>query len=385
MNLIKNIFIIFIVSIFTLKACDITFGFLKDKFLDDSSLSKEGIRSIQLREHSPDQSAIVRPTDHYMNEVENLNQINYEVSIDSNGFIASGNPKNEDPELKILFLGGSTTETLYVQQLNRFPSIVERNLRQNLNKEVEVFNSGVSGNNSMNSLLLMIGKGIPLNLNYSILMHNFNDFSLLSKTGSYWIAPKGRSILLDKTQQSNQILQNSFKRKIFQFIKQSKDLLAPNLYSYLRPRILTNISYSTDEFAAFRGENFSNLNVESYKNQFYSSLLSFIHISRAWNIEPILMTQANRVDLDQPYFQEWFHRNNKSNMSIDQFVDSYNIFNQLIREVSITENVELIDLEKIVPKNNKFIYDTAHLNDAGSQLVGKVISDFLILKETNQD
>ena len=132
MNLIKNIFIVFIVSIFTLKVCDITFGFLKDKFLDDSSLSKEGIRSIQLREHSPDQSVIVRPTDHYMNEVENLNQINYEVSIDSNGFIASGNPKNENPELKILFLGGSTTETLYVQQLNRFPSIVERNLRQNL-------------------------------------------------------------------------------------------------------------------------------------------------------------------------------------------------------------------------------------------------------------
>ena len=162
MNLIKNSFFILFFSLLTLKLSDIAFGSFQDGWLVNSSLSKGTARAITLREFNPNQIAIIRPTNHYMQGVENLEEMDYPVNIDKNGFIETGNPKAENPEIKILFLGGSTTETLFVPEEQRFPSIVERTLREKLDQDIEVYNSGVSGNNSMHSLLILLSKGIPL-------------------------------------------------------------------------------------------------------------------------------------------------------------------------------------------------------------------------------
>ena len=105
MNLIKNSFIIIFFSLLTLKLSDIAFGSLKDQLLTNTSTSKGTARAINLREFNPNQYALVRPTNYYMQGVENLEQIDYAVDIDENGFIKTGNPKSENPEIKILFLG----------------------------------------------------------------------------------------------------------------------------------------------------------------------------------------------------------------------------------------------------------------------------------------
>jgi lysophospholipase L1-like esterase len=128
-----------------------------------------------------------------MKDVENLKQTDYQINIDKDGFIETGNQVELSPDITILFLGGSTTETLYVPEKDRFPSVVERILRSKLIQTINVYNGGVSGNNSMHSLLALLAKGIPLEPNYAVLMHNINDFALLSKTESYWIAPKSQS------------------------------------------------------------------------------------------------------------------------------------------------------------------------------------------------
>ena len=86
MSLIKQILIIIFVSIFTLKIADIAFGFAQSKVIS-SGLSKGTDRSIVLRELNPNQSASIQPNNNYMKDVENLEQINYEISIDENGFI----------------------------------------------------------------------------------------------------------------------------------------------------------------------------------------------------------------------------------------------------------------------------------------------------------
>ena len=267
MNLIKNSFIIIFFSLLTLKLFDIAFGSLKDQLLTNTSASKGTARAINLREFNPNQYALVRPTNYYMQGVENLEQIDYAVDIDENGFIKTGNPKSENPEIKILFLGGSTTEAIFVPEKQRFTSIVERTLRERLGQDVEVFNSGVSGNNSMHSLFILLSKGIPLKPTHAVLMHNYNDFALLYKTESYWVAPSGRSLIID-TSSNSEFSSISIS---YRFLKSIKDFFVPNLYTYLGPRLF--VIKPSDEFKGFRKKDFEDLNLERYKNQFTSSLI----------------------------------------------------------------------------------------------------------------
>jgi|TARA_B110000438_G_scaffold296984_1_gene342563 lysophospholipase L1-like esterase len=371
MSLIRNLFIIIFVSIATLKVIDISFGLLQPH--ENTSLTKGTDRSIVLREINPNQYASIRPNNNYMKDVENLEQINYEINIDENGFIANGNLKTSNSEIKILFLGGSTTETLFVPEKSRFPSVIERNLRSELDQTVNVYNGGVSGNHSMHSVFILLAKGIPLEPNYAVLMHNINDFALLSKTESYWEAPKSRSLVVKNVDGNFTTIEDSSRNILFNIIKTAKDSLAPNLYTYLRPRLFADIQFHRDEFEGF-SKNFNDLDIDKVEQQFRSSITSFIKLSRAWNIEPILMTQANRIDPNLEYFQKWFIRYQRGVMTAREFSDVYKRLNEVIREIALQENVTLIDLDVLIPKNKEFLYDTIHVNEAGSILMADIVS-----------
>tara|TARA_B110001454_G_scaffold211575_1_gene227419 strand:- start:810 stop:1973 length:1164 start_codon:yes stop_codon:yes gene_type:complete len=377
MSLIKNIILITIVSIGTLKISDLGFGFFQSNWALNSSLTKGTDRSIVLRELNPNQYASIRPNNNYMKDVENLLQINYEINVDEKGFIETGNLQESDPDIKILFLGGSTIETLFVPEKNRFPSIVERTLREKLNKSINVYNGGVSGNNSMHSIFAFLAKGIPLQPNYVVLMHNINDFALLSKTESYWVAPRSRALLIESVDTNFSTIEDSSRNIFFNIFKTTKNYLVPNLYTYLRPRLLANVQIHQDEFAGYT-KNFSDLDTNLVKQYFKSSLTSFIKLSRAWNIEPILMTQANRINHELEYFQQWFLRHQRGEMTPKEFSDLYKSLNEITREVAFNEEVVLIDLDSLIPQSNKYIYDTVHLNESGSMLMAKIASGILL-------
>jgi len=376
MSLIKQILIVFFVSIATLKIADVSFGFFQSQS-KSASLTKGTARSIVLRELNPNQNASIRPNNNYMKDVENLKQIDYQINIDKNGFIETGNQNELSPDIKILFLGGSTTETLYVPEKYRFPSVVERNLRTNLSQTIKVYNGGVSGNNSMHSIFALLAKGIALEPDYVVLMHNINDFALLSKTESYWIAPKSRAVLVNNNDGKFSTIEDSSRNTFFNIIKSGKDIIAPNLYAYLRPRLFADIILHQDEFEGFT-KNYADLNLDLMESSFRSSITSFVNIARAWNIKPILMTQGNRIDHNLEYFQKWVVRYQRGEMTAREFSDLYARMNQITREVAIQENVTLIDLDSEIPKTNEFLYDTIHLNEAGSIFMGELVSKKLL-------
>ena len=79
----------------------------------------------------------------------------------------------------IVFLGGSTTEQLYVSENQRWQSILERNF----NGSVKIYNGGVSGNNIIHSTLNLVAKVLPLQPKYVVLMHNINDLVCSANLG----------------------------------------------------------------------------------------------------------------------------------------------------------------------------------------------------------
>jgi hypothetical protein len=372
MSLIKNIVIAAIISAAFLKVADVIFSFVYTKDHLVTSVTRGAERSIVLREFNPNQIASIQPSDQYIKGTDSLKKINYFIEIDSNGFIGNGNGNgnllDSDPKIRIIFLGGSTTESLYVQEKNRFASIVERSLRRDLSQYVLTHNAGVSGNNSMHSNFSFLAKGIPLKPDFAILMHNINDFSLLSKTESYWLAPSSRSLVAWSGNSPSELI------SLLKFIKNN---LFPNLYAYLKPRLFTNEILSNDEFLNYR-EDFSQINFQEIEQQFQSSLTTFIQVAKSWGITPVLMTQFNRVNVDDPVFQIFFRSLIDTGISPNEFVQTYKKFNQITRTVAKENNVFLIDLDLLIPSTPEYIFDTVHLNDNGSKYAASIISEHLI-------
>jgi hypothetical protein len=367
MNWIKSSLIVLVITIFTIKAVDYSFGIYRQ---GGPEVLTQGQRSILLREHSPNQTALVIPSDIYMDKTDGLIQKGYHISIDANGFIENGNLKTDNSFI-IAFIGGSTTETIYVDERDRFPSIVERELREKLSRNVRTINAGVSGNNSMHSLLNFQAKILPENPKVAILMHNINDFALLSKTGSYWIAPEGKNIIRGEgntTERSNRI-------SFFNIMRVAKNSFIPNLYDYLKPRLFPNLDVR-DEFSGYRGEDIERHSIET-RSMFEKSLRSFIVISHAWGVKPILMTQFNRVSTSDYLFMKWI-RGLGFGHQAQEMANLYSELNEITRKVAAETDTHLIDLDIKIPKSSEYIYDVVHLNSRGSELAGKIISQELI-------
>lgn len=214
-------------------------------------------RFIKLREHRPNEEKFERPTRNYIKNLEPnaLERKHYRVVTDKHGFIGPSEI-HENPDYKIVFLGGSTTECLYMDEQDRFPYQVGRLLEKNLNKKINSYNGGVSANESLHSINILLNKVIPMQPSIVVLMHNINDLVILRSQGSYWYA--------DSLKSHVQTAKNVFTRYEFPDNKKMFD-------------------------------------EQTISEEFARNLQTFIAICKIRNITPVLMTQANRVKDDPLY------------------------------------------------------------------------------------
>jgi hypothetical protein len=364
--------VVLLVFLSTVKIFDMIIGRMFSDSIKSPNSNKIS-RSILLKEFAPNEDYMERPSDHYIKGTQNLEQKAYRLRTDEDGFLIGPNDLSDTIKAKkpdIIFFGGSTTECSYVEEENRFPYLVAQKIRNSNGQRIRVLNGGVSGNHSMHSLLNYLAKGLALEPSYAVLMHAINDLVSFSKTLSYWDAPSTRSIL--------QI--NRKENPIFESLRSIKNFLAPHIWLKVSHVVALNVDGLSvaDEWEGYRDRRISYKEIESaLRKDFKASLKSFIRISRAWNVEPILMTQFNRLNENDSFVKATFERE-KQSVTYDEFVELYRLSNDIVREVSEEERVFLIDLESTVKKTPDFIYDAVHLNSNGSKLVADIIVKALI-------
>lgn len=275
-------------------------------------------RFIKLREHTPNKIKYERPDVAYMKAVapNTLERKKYLVRTDEEGFIKGPIQAHENPELKIVFLGGSTTECLFMDEDKRFPYLVGQTLEGDLNKRVNTYNGGVSANETMHALNILMNKVLPMKPDVVVLKENVNDLSVLRAFGDY-----------------------GYKDSLKSHVQTSKNVFTRHEFPPIRRA-------ASD--AAIVAE-------------FTANLKTFIAINKIRQIKPVLMTQANRDITDALYHQ----------------------LNQAIRDVASLEQVALVDLDRLIPKNTQHLYDPYHYTAHGSQVASMHISSVLsyILKE----
>ena len=332
-------------------------------------------RYINLREFQPSLDVVDMPTDKSVRESDSLVKKAYRVRTDANGFILPYN-RYPDPDLTLVFLGGSTVACLYVEEENRYPYLVGNLLEKASGKKVTSYNSGVGGNNSLHSLDILLNKVIPLKPDVVVMMHNINDLVSLIYDRTYWSHNPTRGPIIDY-----QLYKNLTGMKAISTL--ARDTYIPNLH--LAFRILCKKIFGKkagdpeDEFAQVRGRKIV-FDTARILDEFQMNLQTFINICRARRITPVLMTQFNRIksDPDDKIRQSLKGFESGSQISAQEFKEIYDKFNEATVQVGRRNGVLVIDLARLIPQEAKYLYDVVHVNTAGSRLAAQIISEQLL-------
>jgi lysophospholipase L1-like esterase len=335
----------------------------KDLGYSESNKS-QGDRYILLREHKPLTLMAVEPPPEYVAKyTDSLARQKHIFRTDENGFIIPSKIY-DNPDVSIVFLGGSTTECMYMDEKNRFPYLAGRMLEEETGKKINSYNGGVSGNNSLHSIDILLNKVVPIKPDIVIMTHNINDLMILLLCNTYWNSHPGKAPVTTVNATWQDLLKQAVKRFV------------PNLFSRIRAvknRVL--LESQMDEFKNIRGTKIS-IDKNRMQDEFRMNLQTFINICSARNITPVLMTQQNRFKERAQGIIYNAAKTFKSDYGIEynDYKETYDLFNETIRDVGKENNVLVIDLAKEIPQEQEYIYDSVHLNDTGSRLAAQIIT-----------
>jgi len=310
-------------------------------------------RALILPEH-PIRSDLSKPPPASLLHVADwLENKSYRLRSDEDGFVVPS-AVHDNPDMSIVFLGGSTTECHYMDEDLRFPYLVGRSLESKLGKRINAYNSGRAGNNTLHSNLLLQGKVITMRPRIAVLMEGMSDLTFLAVFKNYWSPSATRGLVQNKED-------IFFTQWIIEHV-------------HGPARESTN-----DERSGARGTPATNLTPEQVSTVFRKNIELFVYLCRQHKITPVLMTQFNRLTDDlAPNLQEQFRPMFTSwGIGYEQYRACYDALNQTIRQVAKEQNVQLIDLDRLVPKTKDYMYDVVHLNVNGSRFVTNIVSNAL--------
>jgi hypothetical protein len=285
----------------------------------------------------------------------------YPLNIDKDGFIMPSR-KYDRPDLSIVFLGGSTTECMYVDEENRFPYLAGVILERETGRKINSYNGAMAGTNSLNAIDTLVNKVLPMNPQVVVFMENINDMSTIIYDGTYWNQKTWRSPIhtVEKRKAVRQLL---------------AEIWFPNLQGAYLNLTRTLLRGEVDQFGHYRGKK---LDVDKAKihREFDMNLQTIVEICKIRRITPVLMTQGNRIT-EKPdrvvaeYLNRW---GEQPGLSYREFKELYDSCTAIIREVGRRNRVLVIDLAAAVPPDKNHFYDMVHFNDNGSKYAAGLIA-----------
>ncbi len=279
---------------------------------------------------------------------------------------------------RLFFLGESTTECITMPEEKTFPYLVQKKLSEAFpDKHFESINAGMSGNLAADSLATLIYKVLYYQPDIIIVMHGINDMR-------YGTVPTYDPINRTDFQRSfyfarfyeNSVVEGRLKAllKKSHFIL----LLKSRLFDrFFKPSMLQEY----DEIRAKRRAlPASEIPDSKSLEDFLKYLQEIVFVGQGHKIRVILMTEPFIYQPNMPKEIDeklWMGLipGAKINLSNAFMLREMNRFNDAVRHLN---DVEVIDLEKDIPKDLVHFYDDVHLTPEGSALAAEKISAYLI-------
>jgi lysophospholipase L1-like esterase len=298
------------------------------------------------------------------------------------GFRGDQFPVNADSFIKIITIGGSTTECMYITEGKTWPDVLKLKLGEK-NKNIWLNNAGLDGHSTFGHYILLKDYILKLKPDYVLLLIGCNEV--------------GREDLTKFDLQHiklNEIDEN----KLISLIKLNEiRSIYSNFTRYLRAKEL-NVIHKSIKLEAVPKVNVNygqenrlySLHRENYLKEFKERLLSIISLAKSNGIKVILITQpalygdvvddATKVNLGDVEVKNGINGRIQWNI--------LELYNGITRSVGLEENLLVIDLAKKMPKSSNYFYDWHHFTNDGCDKVAEIIfaemNDYLT-KNTQQN
>ena len=285
-------------------------------------------------------------------------------------------PKPDD-ELRVFVVGGSTTETLYLDDRQALTRILQDRLDTLVSgKRVKVYGAGKSGARSYDHIEMIAHRLVHLDPDALIVFAGINDLRAAMYGRDFLMLPP--ALGAPDTEWSLMQLMR-FAMTEFQLGRRLFSLLKPDEYRDAVEQITlrSNFRRSVEMREALPvSVSPPRTDVKRYR----ANLISIVGIARSHGIDLVFLTQAttwnSRVDStiakwhwmtggpDSAYREE----------ALDQAMEAYN---DAVRAVAAEFDVPLLDLARLLPKSGEYFYDDVHFNPRGAETVGARLASFV--------
>ncbi len=285
------------------------------------------------------------------------------VSLNRFGF-RGPNPKSiEKPNgvVRILTLGGSSTEEPFVADGKTWPEILERRLNALLGAEkVEVVNLGVAGYTTSNSAKNLAANGLRLDPDIVIVYHANNDFFLflteqlgVSVHHSFVDYEHREPGMLERMLCRSSILDRGM-RLLYYSGNKGRDYTI----AYWRSPTKAEIDLTGVERPTIAG--LDRLNDLAARN----------HFALVVGIQATMINEELSTS-EVPLMWEVFrYQYRGQSISVHDFVEGLNTIKFAQRRWAKERGVVCLDIESNVPKTRDFFIDHIHSTEKGSEKIG---------------
>ncbi len=286
------------------------------------------------------------------------------IRINSLGFRGEELPDDLEKHISIVAVGGSTTKCTNITDGKTWPDILSYNLRDDF-INIWVNNAGLDGHSTYGHTIML--KDHISRINPKILLFLIGANDIERKDLSAFDAEHIRGPLFT----------GSLKGIIKSISTYSEvTSLMLNVYRYIRAKTKRLVPHEIDLEWLYNKICYDEAlmilekNNDVYAPLYKSRVLNLINLSRMMGSDPVLVTQpslfgkklSNCINNDLKY------------ISVnDLFWQRLEIYNDVLRDISVQDEVFLIDLARDMPKNTELFYDGFHFTNKGAVFVGNYI------------
>lgn len=310
---------------------------------------------------------------HKNNYSDKLEPVIY-CSRNSLGLRGEELPKDPSHWIKIITIGGSTTECSYNSDSLTWPAILEKQLRQKLAPNVWLNNAGLDGTSTYGHLILLQDHIVPLHPDYVIFLTGVNDME----------NENDHDFDLYHSDKINKSSAKEFFRSLLK--KSEVGALLENLYRY---RLAYNkglvhrvMDYKKEGTLILDSAAIAKHIADQphFLNAYRRRILKLDSVCRANNIKAIFLTQPSvfgsftdpATGLDFTNIKTAEGRNSKLERTILQ------MYNDVLTDLGKQGRIKTIDVASAMPLNSKYYYDFTHYTIHGTDTLGKMLSDSLL-------
>jgi len=294
--------------------------------------------------------------------------INGKIEFSVNKYGLRGPPIDlNNVHFKILVLGGSASECLYIKDELSWPWRLQDKLSDRLKRRYFVGNAGKSGYTTLDNIITLLNYKFAPQFDLVIVLCGINDMGRLLR--NYYVISSANTVYYKDSHLylfvKNIFIKNKNDDKVYQDI---------NGLWYINERKIR---------AKALKENPIRQKPVGLKNAlliYKSNLRKIISVCRIRNQDLLMLTQPTlyQNNLSKELDALLWEHVGGSAYTTEILEEIMLAYNQTLIEVCKEEGVPYIDIASILPKDKSVFYDDCHFNISGCEMVSEIVFEKVI-------